>query len=421
MAALNQGQQAAADSFLEFLSSTTETTMVIEGRPGTGKTFLVQHLLQQMQGWKKVLTLLWNSEPKWLNNVVITATTNKAAQVIAETLGGQPKTIHSLLGLKVTENFTTGQTKLVADKNVILQDSLIIIDEGSYITDQLLSYINRFTHNCKILILGDRYQLVMPFTVSCPIFHNGYRVARLTENERARQVGGNDSLIVKMAAAFETAIDGGPFPQLQADNQTISWIDGPTFREKVQQEFTRPSRDVNDARIITWSNRMTRAYNDHIREIQGLPNHFVPGEVVVAATTLMEYGIFTECQYTVTSVNETRSPMLGLDCWAVSLGHKHVLVPKDWDQVRAYMKQLYNDKKFKQYFYCKNNLADLRSVHCSTVYKAQGSTFKQVFLDLNDIGKCTSTTDVARMLNTGISRAAEHVYLYGELPKRFLS
>ena len=422
MAQLNIDQQAAADSFLEFLSSTTETCMVIEGKPGTGKTFLVQHLLQQLKVWKKPLTLLWNEEPKFLNNILITATTNKAAQVIADTLQVSPKTIHSLLGLKVKEDYQTGRMKLEAERSLIITDSLIVIDEGSYITEQLLGFIHKFTHNCKILILGDRYQLVMPFSVTCPIFHQGYRTAHLGINERARAVGGNDSLIVKMAAEFEGAIDGGPFPQLRADNQTITWVDGPQFRDLVHREFTRPDRDANDARIVTWSNRMTRAYNDHIREIQGLPEHFVQGEMVVAANTLIEHGIFTECQYRVTSVKEGKTAMFSLECWIVGLNNtKTVYVPKDWDYVRSLMKQIFKEKKFKQYFYCQNLLADLRSVHCSTVYKAQGSTFQRVFLDLNDIGKCTSTTDVARMLNTGISRAAQHVYLYGQLPARFLN
>ena len=79
-----------------------------------------------------------------------------------------------------------------------------------------------------------------------------------------------------------------------------------------------------------------------------------------------------------------------------------------------------NPKKWPLYFQYKDEWLDLRPAYASTVHKAQGSTYTTVFMDLSDIGKCNIASDVARMLYVSISRASKQVYLYGDLPSKYL-
>lgn len=58
---------------------------------------------------------------------------------------------------------------------------------------------------------------------------------------------------------------------------------------------------------------------------------------------------------------------------------------------------------------------DLRAAYACTINKAQGSTYDKVFIDLDDIKKCNSGNQIARMLYVGVSRARLIVYLCGDL------
>jgi exodeoxyribonuclease V len=62
--------------------------------------------------------------------------------------------------------------------------------------------------------------------------------------------------------------------------------------------------------------------------------------------------------------------------------------------------------------------ADLRSPHSTTVHKSQGSTYQVAFIDLTDIGRNTKSYELTRLLYVAITRAAQKVFVTGELPAR---
>ena len=57
----------------------------------------------------------------------------------------------------------------------------------------------------------------------------------------------------------------------------------------------------------------------------------------------------------------------------------------------------------------------MRPIYASTVHKSQGSTYREVFVDLNNITKNNNWREVARLVYVAITRASENVHLYGEL------
>jgi ATP-dependent exoDNAse (exonuclease V) alpha subunit len=77
-----------------------------------------------------------------------------------------------------------------------------------------------------------------------------------------------------------------------------------------------------------------------------------------------------------------------------------------------------SQKRWNLVYQIENSYPDLRQRDASTVYKAQGSTFDEVFLDLTDIGSSTQNDQIARMLYVGASRATTRLVLFGKLPNR---
>ena len=70
-------------------------------------------------------------------------------------------------------------------------------------------------------------------------------------------------------------------------------------------------------------------------------------------------------------------------------------------------------------FDVRDSFIDLRGSDAATVYKAQGSTYDTVLLDLSDINRAHTLDQAARLLYVGASRARQKLYLWGELSGRF--
>ncbi len=131
-AGLTEEQQKALDLAL------SHTLTIIEGGPGTGKTFLTSHLVQAMGPSARV---------------ILAAPTGKAAarlkQFNPQAICG---TLHSILGIKSQQQLARGKSYVQAD--------LIIIDESSMIDARLLAFFLSSIHaGQRVVFLGDGNQL----------------------------------------------------------------------------------------------------------------------------------------------------------------------------------------------------------------------------------------------------------------------
>ena len=64
----------------------------------------------------------------------------------------------------------------------------------------------------------------------------------------------------------------------------------------------------------------------------------------------------------------------------------------------------------------KSTWIDLRPVFGCTIHKAQGSTFRRVYVDLGDLNRCRDIDQLRRLLYVAISRARLQVVLTGDIP-----
>ena len=123
-APLNKGQEAVAKEFFDFLLDPNASEFNISGPGGTGKTFLMSHLIDDtMPAYMETCSLM-GTKPLY-NEVVMTATTNKAAEVLAQATGRPTSTYHSFQGLIVKNDFKTGEANVVPSKSFNIKKNKI--------------------------------------------------------------------------------------------------------------------------------------------------------------------------------------------------------------------------------------------------------------------------------------------------------
>lgn len=422
---LSPSQQAVVDAFPHFLMS-DDKEMTISGPAGTGKTFLVQQLTVLLPAQNAIVQLLDPSIPK--RNFTYTATTNKAAEVLRGTLNRPTSTIHSTLGLRVQNDYTTGKQILVPHSPPApLSHSVIFVDEASMINDQLARAIRdalRKWEDCKLVFIGDKYQLPPVKEDICVVFRDGApNVHHLTEIQRQAK----DSPIIQLATQYRELLDAPSetWPEIRSDGQSIfHYQDKDAYFDAIRREYTG-SHDPDDVRIVAWSNDRVNNYNHWIRQkILGHNTRYAPWDLVTTNKPLFidkQMMAPTDYRLEIEGVEAGQDDIEGInvDGWWISFtefgSDKTVFQPRDWKRVKAIQRAFAKDKNWGPYFTIKDNWADLRPIHANTVHKAQGSTYKKVFVDMADIGRNTRWRDVVRLLYVAITRASHEVHIFGDI------
>lgn len=415
---LTLDQENAASEFAMFMAS-PDTEFVISGPAGVGKTTLLKHL-HDMKDHVKVGQLL---NRKVIDRWAFTATTNKAAAVLSNALNEEATTIHSFLGLKVYNDYATGQSKISRGKNSEIKDGyLIVIDECSMIDKQLMRYIKECTINCKILYVGDHCQMAPVMEDLSPVFLNN-RPAILREIVRSQHT----PAITALANQLRETVETGIFKPIIGVPGVIDYLDKDQAEIELYDHFVA---NEADARILCYTNRMAIGLNDWVRQARNLPPTFDVGEVVVANTAVRyinnsnmtrieeELRILAVSQpydYPVQIKGKSYSMM----CYDLTTNNGDLQVSLEPEKLAELLKYTKSNAFWPENFMLKETFADLRARHACTVYKAQGSTYHTVFVHLTDIGSCTNAAQAARMMYVACSRPTHRICLLGKLPDRF--
>jgi len=416
---LSPSQQSTVKAFENFLDDPIQNEMIISGFAGSGKTFLVQYLyelIRQKDKIKKAIDKTHKPVP-----VSFTATTNKAAKVLKQVVKDKVYTIHTHLGLKVRDDYKTGKSNTVISKDTVPMYGIVFIDEASMIDRQLYGIIREYIGSAKVVYIGDYYQLPPVFEKDSPVFKHP-NVYRLLEIQR--QAINNP--IIALSQEYRSVIDKGPpftWPEIEPDHQNIFVLTGTEFEHMVRQKFTQ-QHHPDDYRILAYTNQKVIAYNKFVRSLYTNNAEFVPGEKVVTNQPVRLPGtesIVYPSEWTleITST-EPHTSDHGVEGYLITFESQVVkyFYPKHYDDVKALLKHYAKVKDWRNYFNIKNNYLDIRPIHALTCHKAQGSTFQEVFIDLNDMNKCKKWHEVARLVYVAITRASERVYIYGNLQNR---
>lgn len=426
---LNQGQQAAADGFFEFLLS-DDKELIISGPGGVGKTFLMGWLIDRIMPQYHQACKMLGIEERY-TEVQMTATTNKAAEVLGKATGRPVSTLHSFMALKPQGDFETGASKIVRTNAWKIHENLVLfIDEASMMDTPLRKATLEGTHNCKIVYVGDHCQLAPVMEPISPIYRDNLPFFELTEPMR----NADQPALMHLCAQWRHAVETGEFYPIEIVPGVVDHFDDDQMQAEIDSAFVTPSPD---RRILSYTNHQVGLYNSHVRDVRGLPEEYVVGDLLVNNNAMqigkdmlrVEEEVEILAQAPNTDMIQLGKDKLGA---AVELEVRYtdlkttfgmvrraVPVPVNRDHFLALIKYFASVKNWPLYFKLKENYPDLRPRDACTLHKSQGSTYETSYIDLSNVATCHQADQVARMLYVGVSRARSRVVLYGQLPDKY--
>ena len=420
---LNQGQQAAADGFFEFLFNDAKE-LIISGPGGVGKTFLMGHLIDEIMP-RYFDTCKLMGMPSHFTEVQMTATTNKAADVLGLAASRPAETVHSFLNLKVRDDFSSGRSILTKSPNwTVHQNKILFVDEASMIDTSLRQMILEGTFKSKIVYVGDHCQLAPVMEPLSPIYLDNLPFYELTVPMRT-----GDKHLQALNEQLRHTVETGEFLPIQIVPGVIDWLDDQQMEQELNSAFLSGHAD---ARVLAYTNKRVTEYNDHIRGIRNLPDEFVPGEYLINNTAYRtaKNRLSVEEEVRLMSISDTVEDIE--ICKGVFLQVRravlssalngiftNVPLPVDRLHFAQLVKWFSSQKKWERYFHMKNTYPDLRQRDAATVHKVQGSSLDTVFIDADNISTCHQPNTAARLLYVAASRARMRVVFYGQLDKKY--
>ena len=292
---LTPAQLSALESFRDFLTRPEEPAFLLRGYAGTGKTFLLKTLLDELAAQQR--------------NAVLLAPTGRAARVMTQQTGREASTIHrgiydfkNLIKLEIPakpgKQRDAGKTfkyHFGLAVNTAVVGTVFVIDEASMVGDafseseffhlgsgrvlsDLLHYVQPTPQNgYKILFVGDRAQLPPVGDRDSWALDKQWLLGQLTTavlpevemTEVVRQLSGSG--ILANATAVRESIRTQQFASLRltrgADVQDVE----PGQLLTIYLAAGGGPQADDKAIIITYSNNLAQQYNAQVRE------RFFPG------------------------------------------------------------------------------------------------------------------------------------------------
>lgn len=388
----------------------------LKGYAGTGKSFSI---LELVRGTFKP------------HEVCFTAPTNKAVKVLRNYLDQAglsactTKTIYSLLGLSLRAN---GEVKEITKPEEPVDLSgykLIIVDEGSMVNQFLLSAIEDAYSDWQVpfLFMGDPAQIPPVGEITSPI----WKIASNAELTKVLRYGNS---ILDLATAIRTVVDH-PFPALKiVESPPVYVLPKPAFRSKIAE--TIPEILAGEAKVIAWRNVTTEEYNTFIRrEIFGFQeakaNPWLPTDKIVATAHLkdLEDNTFmrTDEEAVVLQVAVGSHPYyqeFEIFNLLVELenGRKatcRVLTPKAAFELQNRLNEISMEAKggkkylWGEFWKLKEAFHEIKHSYAITTHRSQGSSYRKVFVDREDILLNRNRPEAFRSLYVAVTRAREEV------------
>lgn len=376
-----ESQERAYNELLKFVDN-NEKEIIVTGSPGYGKSYLIEEFSRT-------------------NDVVMTATTNKAAGVI------NGITIHSLLGLKLSDDYEDGSSKIDYSKARTVRNLIIVIDECSMINSELYKALFDYTVNCKFIYVGDYYQLP-PVNDNFSIFKRNIKMLELIEPCRT-----NKEDILNLCSQLKQAIRNNTRFKDYKTSENIIFLNHNDYLKRL--ETFEPTND----KILSHTNDQVLSLNREVRRVFGKSELISSGDYIVCKSVVGTYEPTKIEQIKqvkdVLNTNYDGTTRITTfdggryDVYLDQISYKKTLK----DLSTKCLKSTYTGyKKWKPYFDFKNSVLDIRDIYAGTVYSAQGSTYNNVFIDIQDIYKYSDSSNLMRLMYVAVSRAKEKVYIF---------
>lgn len=246
---LTRDQENAKNLIIEWFFNTDDRVFVLSGYAGTGKTFLIDHVVRE------ALHLSAGEE------AVFVSPTGKAAANLVKN-GTAAGTVHGLIYRRDDEEFDVDENGEIVERkelHFIKREKiderirLIIIDEASMINETVLGDLLSFGVKC--LFAGDGAQLP-PVNGTCPLMESPH----YTMTEIVRQAADNPIIRLATMAREGKRIPFGNY----GDKVCVIGKNGLRAEDR-KRIFLKADQ------IICGRNKTRAALNAEIREYKGIP------------------------------------------------------------------------------------------------------------------------------------------------------
>lgn len=424
----------ALNLFAQFLADKNANVMRITGSAGTGKTTLLKHIVDDL--YERHIPC------------VTLAFTHKAKDIIKSKIneGADVRTLHSFLRLRpgLNENALKAQyLKVTTQFGEPEPIAFVIIDEFSMVNQD--DFQRLLDLEVKLLFLGDPNQLEAVSGVSAKIDGGRYNY-HLTHIYRQE---GNSGLLDPLLSLVDM-IENDKQYYLEPTDKFIREADiidtyiNSESSDKVMLAFTNGRVEALNAQLQQrlhsehlWSpslrQRLLPLYDLLTKQVKSIEP--IMGVKVLLGTkwkTLeqliylsdrhnINFGIFMDEDKVITTRayvhgHGTFSKLMRTLNTEVTEANKAIskiteLTPKEWAQKNyrhAFARR--RAAAWRALLTIDGNVICVDYPFCTTVHKSQGSTYEEVFLDGEDIARCSNLVQMKKLLYVGISRASSKVY-----------
>lgn len=329
---LTKEQQEVYDEII----NSTDRVIVLLGKAGTGKSTLISYLAHHYKG-----------------SVSLTATTNKAKNILYDNTGIEVNTIHSFLGYRMV---TVGIDKFLSKQSNGYYDDFVVVDEISMLSQELLNSLLA-TPTKKILLVGDMAQLPPVGVIKANL--TPYKVLYLTKIIRQ-----NDKEVEAYLEHLRKCIDDKLIFKLEENLPSNIHIY--TSHKKFCETYLD---STNSKRILAYSNRVVDSYNTNLNNGE----KFKVGDYVVLDAPLGDFRNGDIVKITDLTEQENRYIMEFNECIKGYVYKSKIYLNQEIDKDISYYKSIMD------------NIVNPKLIYASTIHKAQGDTLDEVFIDHTDI------------------------------------
>ncbi len=407
---LNDDQTRLIYTLNKFYNS-DQKYFLLSGQAGVGKTTCMRYFSN----------MLFNTS-NYTIKICMGGPTNKSTAVLSRSVDDSKisfKTIHSLLGLRMMPN---GEYKELKDmgKDKIGDYDLVIVDEASMISTELLEYIFMKTKlaDTKVIFIGDKQQLPPVNEKVSPIWTNFDIDYELTEVMRHQ-----NSIL-----DFVQHIRGNKEPEFVSTGDQVFMYDDERFFEIVAEHAKRGVFHNGECKAIAWRNDTVDKLNTIIRlnyEPTNVPTQpYVAGDRIVfkepviegdvtLATTDEEGGVEN-----VTLANHNK--YANLKAWKISIRldysgkqiYVYVVHKSSESMLQGMLDEMKDKKMWGSFWTLKEAFHNISHAYALTAHRSQGSTFKKAFVDAGDIQDNPRLMERVKCLYVACSRASDELHVF---------
>lgn len=413
---LNNEQELAKNELLEFILTPSElkqdSIIVLSGAAGTGKTTLLKSVIDSYKAIKELNKAI--NMPTTKVGWEFTAMTHKAARVLSQVIKSPVDTLHHELRIRpAKDGYAFYGFTLYLEPNI--DKEVIVVDEASYIDSKILNYICELVSQeprLQFILIGDPYQLPPVGMDHAPVFNAGFKTVHLEQSVRQS----NAPHLAQTVNTLRQSATQGKLHTIKADNKEVLYLDKKAWDKQIISTFNQGI----SAKVIQHTNHQVQASNKKInRQLTG-NREIEVGDTMVICGKLIDSSIIPlDSEVTVMSIDgyypngtaELQLPHYDLRLEDISGTMYKQLVIQDHKAYTELAKQQMTLRSGSPYIW------HLRYAYACTVHKSQGSTYDEVFINLNSYRSVYKNNPAMalKLLYVAVSRARNKVYFTGDI------